>query len=127
MNLKSTVAAFTLAALTLASISARAGDVQVSCEKRSNRSRASVDGNNLATGSYRAVLKSGDKTARSPFAQAIGDEVEFDFDSNPNDVAEGATPISSSFIVDGRVRGYLVNENNQRVTPIITAICRVRR
>ena len=99
----------------------------MSCEKRSNRSRASVNGNNLKTGSYRAVLKSGDSTARSPFAQTIGDEVEFDFDSNQNDIAEGATPISPSFIVDGRVRGYLVNESNQRVTPIVTAICSVGR
>ena len=73
------------------------------------------------------MLKSGDHVARSPFAQTIGDEVEFDFDSNPNDVAEGATQISPSFIVDGRVRGYLVNTSNQRVTPIVTAICRVRR
>ena len=75
----------------------------------------------------RAVLKSGTATKSSPFAETIGDEVEFDFDSSPNDIAEGATPISASFIVDGRVRGYLVNTSNQRVTPIVTAICRVRR
>jgi hypothetical protein len=127
MNLKTLITTSALAALTLASISARAADVQVTCEKRANRSRASVDGNNLNRGSYRAVLKSGDRTARSPFDQTIGDEVEFDFDSNQNDIAEGATAIPANFIVDGRVRGYLVNTSNQRVTPIVTAICRVRR
>ena len=127
MKLKSLITASAVTVLALASIAARAADVEVSCEKRSNRSRASVDGNNLKRGSYRAVLKSGDRTARSPFAQTIGDEVEFDFDSNQNDIAEGATPISPGFIVDGRVRGYLVNESSQRVTPIVTAICRVRR
>ena len=107
----------------------RSGDaVKASVHRsRANRSRASVDGKNLNRGSYRAVLKSGDRTARSPFDQTIGDEVEFDFDSNQNDIAEGATPIPASFIVDGHVRGYLVNTNNQRVTPIVTAICRVRR
>lgn len=27
----------------------------------------------------------------------MGDEAEFDFDSNPNDVAQGATPIPATF------------------------------
>jgi hypothetical protein len=127
MKLKSLITTSLVTALAFASVAARAADVEVSCEKRSNRSRASVDGNNLKTGSYRAVLKSGDNIARSPFAQTIGDEVQFDFDSNPNDIAEGAKAIAPSFIVDGRVRAYLVNDSNQRVTPIVTAICRVRR
>jgi hypothetical protein len=54
-------------------------------------------------------------------------EAQFDFDSNPNDIADGATAIPPNFIVDGRVKGYLVNENRQRVTPIVIAICRIRR
>jgi hypothetical protein len=29
-------------------------------------------------------------------------------------------------IVDGRVRGYLVNTEGLRVTPVVTAICRIR-
>ena len=127
MTLKTLITASVVAALALVSVAANAADVQVTCEKRSNRSRASVDGENLKRGSYRAVLTSGGKVARSNFDQTIGDEVEFDFDSNQNDIAEGATPIAPGFIVDGRVRGYLVNESNQRVTPIVTAICRVRR
>jgi hypothetical protein len=127
MNLKTFIATSAVALLTLASISANAANVDVRCEKRSSRSRASVDGDGLSRGSYRAVLISGGRTARSDFAAAVGDEVEFDFDSNQNDIAEGATPIPATFIVDGRVKGYLVNENNKRVTPIVTAICRVRR
>jgi hypothetical protein len=127
MKLKTSIATSAVAALMLASLGARAADVEVRCEKRANRSSASVDGNNLSKGSYRAVLKSGDRTARSPFDQTIGDEVEFDFDSSQNDIAEGATAIAANFIVDGRVRGYLVNSSNQRVTPIVTAICRIRR
>lgn len=105
---------------------ATAADVVVSCEKRANRSKASVDGNNLAAGSYRAVLRSGGKSATTPYAAAVGDEAEFDFDSRPADIAEGATAIPPQFIVDGRVRGYLVNSANQRVTPVVEAICRVR-
>ena len=126
MTLKTLITASAVAAMTLVSFAASAADVQVTCEKRSNRSRASVDGENLKRGSYRAVLTSGTKVSRSDYAPTIGDEVQFDFDSNPNDIADGATPIAPGFIVDGRVRGYLVNESNQRVTPIVTAICRVR-
>jgi len=126
MKLKTLVAAAALASLTFAAFSASAADVEVRCEKRSNRSKASVDGSNLRSGQYRAVLKSGTNTKRSPYDQTIGDEVQFDFDSRPADIAEGATAIAANFIVDGRVRGYLVNANNERVTPVVTAICRIR-
>ncbi|MDL2338699.1 MAG: hypothetical protein QFE16_12740 [Pseudomonadota bacterium] len=116
-----------IAALTLVSFAAQAADVSVTCEKRGNRSKASVDGNNLAPGSYRAVLESGSATATTPFESAIGDEAEFDFDSNPADIAAGAARIAPTFIVDGRSRGYIVNSSGQRVTPVVTAICRVRK
>ncbi len=127
MTIRTLSSAGAVALLTLFAFTATAAELEVDCEKRSNRSRASVDGNNLVRGSYRAVLKSGGKTVRSDFMQSIGDEAEFDFDSNPNDIAEGATPIPANFIVDGRVRGYIVNNSNQRVTLIVRAICRVRR
>ena len=126
MSLKSLIVASALALFALVSFGAVAADVEVRCEKRTARSKASVDGSNLRRGQYRAVLKSGTKTARSAYAPAIGDEAQFDFDSNPNDIADGATAISANFIVDGRVRGYLVNADNVRVTPIVTAICRIR-
>lgn len=116
-----------IAALTLASFAAQAADVAVSCEKRSNRSRASVDGNNLAAGSYRAVVLSGLTSVGGTFQTADGDEAEFDFDSAAADIAAGATRLSPNFITDGRVRGYIVNSSGQRVTPVVTAICRVRR
>jgi hypothetical protein len=126
MTFRTVVAAAALAALSFTAYSASAADVEVRCEKRSARSKASVDGSNLRSGQYRAVLKSGTKTRRSPFDQTIGDEVQFDFDSNPNDIAEGATSIPADFIVNGRVRGYLVNTSGERVTPVVTAICRIR-
>ena len=124
--LKKLVAAAALSSFSFVAFSAGAADVEVRCEKRSARSKASVDGSNLRRGQYRAVLKSGTKAARSAYAPTIGDEAQFDFDSNPNDIAEGATAIPANFIVDGRVRGYLVNSENVRVTPIVTAICRIR-
>ena len=86
-----------IAALSTIAFAAHAADVQVSCEKRSNRSKISIDGNNLASGSYRAVAKSGTRTATSDFATTVGDEVEFDFDSRAGDIAEGATAIGAQF------------------------------
>lgn len=112
--------------VTLVSFAASAADVEVKCEKRGNRSKASIDGSNLDSGSYRAVLRSGTARAVSGYATAIDDEAEFDFDSRPADIAEGATAIAPGFIVDGRVRGHIVDSSGKRVTPVVTAICRVR-
>jgi hypothetical protein len=79
-----------------------AGWVRVTCELRAGRrSRVSVDGNNLTprNGSFRSRISSGASTAASNAATAIGDEAEFDYDSNPADIALGATSISPNFIV----------------------------
>jgi len=126
MYIRRITAAGAMAMLMLASWSATAGDVRVTCEKRANRSKVSVDGSSLNGGMYRAVTRSGDRTRRSDLQQAIGDEAQFDFDSNQNDIADGATPIPANFIVNGRAKGWIVNANGVRVTPIKEAICRVR-
>jgi hypothetical protein len=126
MSIRTITAASALTLLTLVSFAASAGDVSVTCEKRANRSKISVDGSSLNGGMYRAVAKSGDHTRRSDLQQAVGDEAQFDFDSNQNDIADGATAIPANFIVNGRVKGWIVNANGVRVTPIKEAICRVR-
>jgi hypothetical protein len=72
--------------------------VVVTCERRADRSRASVNGNNLASGTYRARVTSGANTATSGLAPTVGDEVQLDFDSDPTDIAAGATAIAASFI-----------------------------
>lgn len=113
--------------LTTLSFAATAGDVRVRCEKRSNRSSVSVDGSDLAPGAYKAIVRSGTATITSNFDTALDDEVEFDFDSSRGDIAEGAVPIPAGFIVNGRVKGWIVNANNQRATPVVEATCRVRR
>jgi hypothetical protein len=109
-----------------AAFAVQAADLRVTCEKRASRSKASVDGSDLASGQYRAVLRSGTHIARSGWQAAVGDEAEFDFDSRPADIAEGATAIAPDFIVDGRVKGHLVDASGTRVTPVVTAICRIR-
>ena len=84
--------------------------VRVTCERRSDRSRISVDGNNLASGTYQARVLSGTGSATAPSASASGDEVEFDFDSEPDDIAAGATAIAPGFIQGNppRVTGQIL-------------------
>lgn len=104
----------TLSALSLFAVDASAS-LRVRCEVRSDRSRASVDGNDLPSGVYSAVLESGPNRAQSEPKHTIGDEVEFDFDSNRRDVRQGATKIARNFIVDRMATGTLLDENGNVV------------
>ena len=63
-------------------VTADAASVRVRCEKRADRSKISVDGNDLAAGSYTATATSGASSVTAAAKNAVGDEVEFDFDSN---------------------------------------------
>lgn len=74
----------------------------VSCELRSGvRSRVSVNGKNLtpANAFWSTRITSGGVTVAAPLARAVGDEVEFDYDSNPADIAAGAVAIPANYIV----------------------------
>lgn len=123
----STIAATALAvmALSLPVSSAEAAEIRVQCEKRSNRSKVSVDGSNLAAGNYSAKITSGSNTKTSASKPAVGDEIEFDFDSDRNDVAAGATRISGSFIQNGQVTGELINEKGFTIISS-TSSCRIK-
>eukprot|EP01036_Dinobryon_divergens_P052101 gene52101-69713_t len=124
MNTTSTLASlFAAAVLTTLSAGVAAQSIVVKCETRSDRSKASVDGKNLASGNYTAVLVSGANTAQSPAEATVGDEVEFDFDSNPRDIRQGATAIKSNFIVNNRATGKLLNSAG-KVVAQQTATCR---
>jgi hypothetical protein len=116
-----------LAAAALCAISAgvAAQTIDIKCETRSNRSKASVDGKNLVPANYSAVLTSGSNEAQSPYQASIGDEAEFDFDSNRGDIADGATPISPNFIKRNRVKAAILDVNGNVVVRG-SAICRQR-
>lgn len=109
---------------TLPVTDANAADIRVKCETRANRSSVSVDGNNLVAGNYIAKIISGSHTKKSGPKATIGDEVGFDFDSDPANVAAGATRISRTFI-QGQVTGQLINEQGFTVAQA-TRTCRVR-
>ena len=84
-----------------------------------------MDGKNLDAGQYRALIKSGTETRKSPWQQTIDDEVEFDFDSDADDVAEGATRISQTF-VKKTVKAKILDQQGFTVASD-TATCRIRR
>lgn len=103
--------------------SGNSADIFLRCEKRSDRSKISVDAKNLASGSYSATVRSGDNNeASSQLKTTVGDEVEFDFDSDDGDIAEGATEISFDFIQDDEVTAEILDENGS-VVRSATALC----
>lgn len=117
-----------LSAAALAVPEASAATIRVQCEKRGNtRSKVSVDGKGLTAGNYTAAVVSGANEAKSARAQApVRGEVEFDFDSNRGDIAEGATAIPATFIGSaGTVTGKIVDSSGNTVISD-TVSCRVR-
>lgn len=100
--------------------------VRVRCEVRSDRSKISVDGRNLrpAGGSFAARAMSGANTATAPAKAAIGDEAEFDFDSDRGDIAAGAVAISPAFIT-GDVTGQIL-DGSGAVVASATVSCQRR-
>jgi hypothetical protein len=81
-------------------ISTLAATLRVRCEHRSGRSKISVDGNNLSprNAQFRARVRAAGGTVTSALKRAVGDEVEFDFDSDRGNIAAGATRIPANFI-----------------------------
>lgn len=116
--------AFALCAFVAAD--AMAASVRVSCEVRSSRSKVSVDGRGLAAGTYTTQAQSGANTALSGPETAVGGEIQTDYDSNPADIAAGATPIAADFIQGARVTGKVLDSSGA-VIATRTAACRVRR
>lgn len=119
-----------VAAVAVAAASANAATIQVQCEQRGlERSRISVDGKSLSALPQGLMLKaqavSGANVATSAAQPLRGDQVEFDFDSNPRDIAQGATGIPSDFIVGGSVTGKIVLPDGSTLIAD-TVACRVR-
>jgi len=114
--------AASLLAATALTVEAARPVVRVRCETRPNRSMISVDLNNVPSGPYTVNVTSGGNSASSTLP-SDGDEVEFDFDSDSGDIAEGATGISSSFIVNKKITVQVTGP----VTLSKTAICPARR
>lgn len=119
-----TAAAIALTAFMAAD--AMAASVRVNCEVRSNRSKISVDGRQLASGAYTTEAISGGNLAMAGPVTAVRGQVETDYDSAAADIADGATPIAPGFIEGARVTGKVVDASGFTVAEG-TAVCRVKR
>lgn len=127
MQSKSTVlAAIAIAMTGFLAADAFAASVRVSCEVRANRSKISVDGRGLAAGTYTTQAISGANSATAGPAAPVGGEVQTDYDSNPADIAAGATAIAANFIQGARVTGKVLDASGA-VLATRTAICRVKQ
>ena len=93
-------AAATPAATSTTEAALIAASIRLRCERRSNRSRISVDASNLVpgTGRFRARVTAAGGTVTSALKRAVAGQDEFDFDSNRNDILAGATAIPATFI-----------------------------
>jgi hypothetical protein len=105
---------------------ANAASISVKCETRgTSRSKVSIDGAGL-TGTYYAIAFSPGSTAVKSKAPKLADgshEVEFDFDSNPADIAAGATKISPTFIKNKTVYGYIRRNSDNLLVGAMKATC----
>lgn len=101
--------------------------IKIDCEKRSDRSRVSVNGKGLRAGAYTANITSGANSAAAAAQAAVLGEAEFDFDSDGGDIGAGATAISASFLSGSSptVTAQILDENGNMVAEGTTA-CRVK-
>jgi hypothetical protein len=116
--------------LSLFATAASAAELRLRCEQRfaPTRSKISVDGKNLfpQNAMYSARVISGSNQSTHVPLTAVGDEVEFDFDSDPGDIAAGAQAIPGTFITGGSVQAAIFDANGQMVVGPVTAACRMR-
>lgn len=132
MNIRtaSSVACLTAGLVMMLPAAADAASLRLRCERRFDpaRSKISVDGRNvLPNAIYTARVISGTNQATARPKAAVGDEVEFDFDSNPNDIRAGATRIAANFIRNGSVRAAIFNAAGNVVAGPTTAACEINR
>lgn len=98
--------------------------ILVRCELSGDRSSISVDAKDLAAGTYVATILSGTNDETSLPLTISGDEVEFDFDSDEDEVDDGAFEIDDNFITSGlKVTAEIVNDATDKVVYSATGLC----
>jgi hypothetical protein len=106
-----------------------AASISVKCETRgTSRSKVSVDGAAL-TGSFYAIVYSPGSVAvksKAPLTANASHQVEFDFDSDPSNIAAGATKISPTFIKNKTVYGYIRRVSNNNLEGVVKATCQAK-
>jgi hypothetical protein len=102
-----------------------------SCEVRDQsgeqvRSKIKVKAKDLASGSYYAIVTSGDVSVQSEAYGTDEDELEIEFDNDADDVLEGAEAIEADFIQDGSVLAEVFAADTDELLLSETVSCRVK-
>ena len=98
--------------------------ILVRCELTDDRSSVSVDAKELAAGTYIATIKSGTNTEMSAPLTISGDHAEFAFDSDEDEIDDGAFEIDDEFITSGlKVTAEIVNDATDKVVYSATGQC----
>ncbi|WP_022947384.1 hypothetical protein [Methylohalobius crimeensis] len=108
-----------------ASTSSDTSKIFVSCERETDRSEVSVNAKNLVPGNYSAMITSGANTATSFSMPSDDDEVEFDFDSDPDDIMEGDNEIGPDFIQQGTVSAEIFDADSETVVSVDAVTCEI--
>jgi len=102
-----------------------------SCEVRDQsgdqvRSKIKVKAKDLTSGSYYAIVTSGDVSVQSEAYSTDEDELEIEFDNDADDVLEGAEAIEANFIQDGSVLAEVFAADTDELLLSETVSCRVK-
>ena len=102
-----------------------------SCEVRDQsgdqvRSKIKVKAKDLTSGSYYAIVTSGDVSVQSEAYSTDEDELEIEFDNDADDVLEGAEAIEANFIQDGSVLAEVFAADTDEFLLSETVSCRVK-
>jgi len=102
-----------------------------SCEVRQQggdqiRSKIKVKANDLAAGSYYAIITSGANSVQSEAYSTDEDEVEIEFDNDADDVLEGAEAIEAGFIQDGSILAEIFAADTDDLLLSETVNCRIK-
>jgi hypothetical protein len=98
--------------------------ILVSCELSTGRSSISVKAKDLAPGTYFATITSGTNEEMTLPLAITDDDVEYDFDSDDDEVDDGATEIDADFIDDDlEVTAKITNDFNDKVVYSATGMC----
>lgn len=96
--------------------------IELICKQKGARSKVKLEARTLPPGRYLAVIASGSNTASgAPIIHE--DEVEFEFDSDPKEIAEGATPIAPDFIQAGAVSAQILDEFGRTIAAVGPVTC----
>ncbi len=100
--------------------------ILVSCELAADRSSISVRAKDLAAGTYVASITSGANEESSLPLLTSDDEVKFSFDSDDDEIDDGATEITADFIQDDlEVTAEIINDVTDEVVYSATGMCLV--